>query len=232
MNIVQAISDHRLPIETVIAISTDKACKPVNVMGMTKALQERVVMSANILNPSTRFIGVRYGNVLASRGSVIPLFHDQIRSGGPITITDGRMTRFLLSLNEAVDTTFEALRNALRGEIYIPAAPGARITDIAKALIGARDIAIVETGVRPGEKFDEILVSEEEVNHTIRRGDYYVVRPALPELADGYGTLERALNKEFSSGDFILDYEHTVELLERNGLMVEGAAQPASELLR
>ena len=106
MNIVQAIQDHKLPIETVIAISTDKACKPVNVMGMTKALQERVIMSANILSPATRFIGVRYGNVLASRGSVIPLFHDQIRSGGPITITDGRMTRFLLSLNDAVDTTF------------------------------------------------------------------------------------------------------------------------------
>src|SRR4051812_46870777 len=115
MNIVQAISDHRLPIETVIAISTDKACKPVNVMGMTKALQERVVMAANILSPGTRFICVRYGNVLASRGSVIPLFHDQIRSGGPITITDVRMTRFLLSLNDAVDTTFGALRSALPG---------------------------------------------------------------------------------------------------------------------
>src|SRR5688500_1429605 len=104
MNIVQAIGDHRLPIETVIAISTDKACKPVNVMGMTKAVQERVVMSANILNPATRFICVRYGNVLASRGSVIPLFHDQIRCGGPVTITHASMTRFLITLNEAVDT--------------------------------------------------------------------------------------------------------------------------------
>ena len=232
MNIVQAISDHRLRIETVIAISTDKACKPVNVMGMTKALQERVIISANILNPSTRFIAVRYGNVLASRGSVIPLFHDQIRSGGPITITDGRMTRFLLSLNDAVDTTFEAMRSALPGEIYIPAAPGARITDIASALIGDRKIRIVETGVRPGEKFDEILVSEEEVNHTIRRGDYFVVRPALPELSSTYGTLERALDKEFSSGDFVLDYPRTVELLERNGLMLDRASTAGAELLR
>jgi UDP-glucose 4-epimerase len=232
MNIVQAISDHRLPIETVIAISTDKACKPVNVMGMTKALQERVVISANILNPTTRFIAVRYGNVLASRGSVIPLFHDQIRCGGPITITDGRMTRFLLSLNDAVDTTFEAMRSALRGEIYIPAAPGARITDIAKALIGGRNIDIVETGVRPGEKFDEILVSEEEVNHTVRRGDYFVVRPALPELALGYGALEPALDKEFSSGDFVLSYERTLDLLARNGLMLEDAPGAGAELLR
>lgn len=231
MNIVQAISDHRLPIETVIAISTDKACKPVNVMGMTKALQERIVVAANILNPSTRYIGVRYGNVLASRGSVIPLFHEQIRSGGPVTITDGRMTRFLLSLNDAVDTTFEAMRSALAGEIYIPAAPGARITDIAKALIGKRDIRIVETGVRPGEKFDEILVSEEEVNHTIRRGEYYVIRPALPELSLSEPP-ERALTKEFSSGDFVLDYRATVELLRRNKLMLEEAEGALGELLR
>jgi UDP-glucose 4-epimerase len=232
MNIVQAIQDHRLPIETVLAISTDKACKPVNVMGMTKALQERVITSANILSPRTRFICVRYGNVLASRGSVIPLFHDQIRSGGPVTITDARMTRFLLSLNDAVDTTFEALSHALAGEIYIPAAPGAGITDIAKALIGERSIEIRETGVRPGEKFDEILVSEEEVNHTMRRGDYYVVRPALPELVNGFGPIERALDKEFSSGDFVLRFADTVALLERNGLMLDSARAAEAELLR
>jgi UDP-glucose 4-epimerase len=232
MNIVQVIQDHRLPIESVIAISTDKACKPVNAMGMTKALQERVIIAANILNPSTRFICVRYGNVLASRGSVIPLFHDQIRSGGPITITDSRMTRFLLTLDDAVDTTFEALRSALPGEIYIPAAPGARITDIAKALIGDRSISIRQTGVRPGEKFDEILVSEEEVHHTIRRGNYFVVRPALPELVNGYGALERALSKEFSSGDFVLNYPDTVDLMRRNGLMLEDVVSETGELLR
>ena len=232
MNIVQAIQDHRLPIETVIAISTDKACKPVNVMGMTKSIQERVITSANILNPQTRFICVRYGNVLASRGSVIPLFHEQIRSGGPVTITHPRMTRFLLTLNQAVDTTFAAMRYALPGEIYIPTAPGARMTDIAAALIGDRRIRIVETGVRPGEKFDEILVSEEEVNHTIRRGDYFVVRPALPELGNAEDALPRALNKEFSSGDFVLDYAQTVELLQRSDLMVGARVGAEAELLR
>jgi FlaA1/EpsC-like NDP-sugar epimerase len=232
MNIVQAIQDHRLPVETVIAISTDKACKPVNVMGMTKALQERIVLCANILSPSTRFICVRYGNVLASRGSVIPLFHEQIRSGGPVTITHPEMTRFLLTLNHAVDTVFDAIRAALPGEIYVPTVPGARITDIARALIGERRIDVVETGVRPGEKFDEILVSEEEVNHTIRRGDYYVVRPALPELGVGHPPLVRALDKEFSSGDFVLDYPQTVELLRLNGLMIEASTAPDAELLR
>ena len=97
-----------------VGISTDKACKPVNVMGMTKAIQERVFIQANMRCPETRFICVRYGNVLASRGSVIPLFHDQIRSGGPVTITTADMTRFLLSLDEAVDTVFAAVRAAAR----------------------------------------------------------------------------------------------------------------------
>ena len=89
-NIIRAIQEHRLPIETVVGVSTDKACKPVNMMGMTKAIQERIFIQANMRCPGTRFVCVRYGNVLASRGSVIPLFHDQIRRGGPVTITTRR----------------------------------------------------------------------------------------------------------------------------------------------
>ncbi len=127
-NIVRAIQEHRLPVETVVGVSTDKACKPVNVMGMTKAIQERVFIQANMRCPDTRFICVRYGNVLASRGSVIPLFHDQIRSGGPVTITTTDMTRFLLSLDEAVDTIFAAVRDGYRGETYIPRVPSAQAT--------------------------------------------------------------------------------------------------------
>ncbi|MCB0363103.1 MAG: polysaccharide biosynthesis protein, partial [Bdellovibrionales bacterium] len=115
-NIVRAISEHHSDVETVIGVSTDKACKPVNVMGMTKAIQERIFIGANILCPKTRFSCVRYGNVLASRGSVIPLFHEQIRAGGPVTITDPKMTRFLLSLEDAVDTVLSALRWSHPGE--------------------------------------------------------------------------------------------------------------------
>jgi UDP-glucose 4-epimerase len=232
MNIVRAIQEHQLPIETVIAISTDKACKPVNVMGMTKALQERIIIAANVLNRRTRFVLVRYGNVLASRGSVVPLFHEQIRAGGPVTITDERMTRFLLSLEDAVDTVCEALRSARRGETYIPMAPGAKVVDIAKALIGERRIPVKVTGVRPGEKFDEILVSEEEVNHTIKRGNYYVIRPMLPELQENQEGLSRALTKEFSSGDFVLDYQGTQNLLMKNALMLEDPPAFAGETLR
>src|SRR3989304_5652380 len=130
-NIVRAIEENSYAVDTVIAISTDKACKPVNVMGMTKAIQERIITSANILNPKTRFICVRYGNVLASRGSVIPLFHDQIKNGGAG-----------------------------------PAAPPKTKPVLA----------------RPGEKFDEILVSEEERFRTVDRGKYYAILPILPEL--------------------------------------------------
>src|SRR5204862_1163725 len=132
-NIVRAIAEHALPVETVVGISTDKACKPVNVMGMTKALQERVFIRANLAS-QTRFVCVRYGNVLASRGSVVPLFHDQIRHGGPVTVTAPAMTRFLLSLGDAVDTVVAALKDAKRGEIYIPRAPSATVISLARAL--------------------------------------------------------------------------------------------------
>src|SRR5437762_5385073 len=174
-NIVRAIREHHLPVKTVVGISTDKACKPVNVMGMTKAVQERIFVRANLDVGETRFICVRYGNVLASRGSVIPLFHEQIRRGGPVTITTTDMTRFLLSLEEAVDTIFAALRDAQRGETYIPRVPSAKVTDIAEALIGDQKIGIEVIGIRPGEKVHEILVSEEEAHRTVERGDYYCI---------------------------------------------------------
>ena len=120
-----------------VGVSTDKACKPVNVMGMTKAVQERIFVSANILTPATRFVCVRYGNVLASRGSVIPLFHEQIRLGGPVTVTVPEMTRFLLSLDEAVDTVFEALPVGPAGrDARSQRARRRRVMDIARALVG------------------------------------------------------------------------------------------------
>ena len=161
-NIVHAIRDLKLPVETVVGISTDKAVKPVNVMGMTKSIQERIFACGNLEVPNTRFIIVRYGNVLASRGSVIPLFHEQIRNGGPVTITHPDMTRFLLSLDEAVDLIFTAVRKARRGETFIPRVRSARMVDVASALIAGRPIDTKVTGIRPGEKLHEILVSEEE----------------------------------------------------------------------
>lgn len=221
MNIVRAIEENDYPVNTVIGISTDKACKPVNVMGMTKSLQERIFISANVLNPKTRFICVRYGNVLASRGSVIPLFHDQIRAGGPVTLTVPEMTRFLLTLDQAVDTVFTALEEAKRGETYVPNAPAATVENIAKALIGNRPVKTKITGIRPGEKMHEIMVSDEEAHHCVKRGDYYAILPMLPELAPRGTKPKPALHKEFSSGDTVLDLAGTVALLKRHRLMVD-----------
>lgn len=218
-NIIRVIREQRLPVETVVGVSTDKACKPVNVMGMTKAVQERLFVRANLDIPGTRFVCVRYGNVLASRGSVIPLFHEQIRHGGPVTITTTDMTRFLLSLEQAVDTVLAAVGGGRRGETYIPRVPSARVTDVAAALVGDREIETRVTGIRPGEKVHEILVSEEEAYRTIGRGDYYVIRPMLPELLDEEEKSE-PLGREYSSADDLMTREQVAELLEKHKLMV------------
>jgi len=232
-NIVRAIEQNGYPVDTLISISTDKACKPINVMGMTKSIQERIITVANILISQTRFICVRYGNVLASRGSVIPLFHEQIKSGGPVTITAPEMTRFFMSLNQAVDTIFEALHHAKRGEIYVPIAPAVTMLNVAKALIGDHNIEINTTGIRPGEKTHEILVSEEEANHCLKRGDYYAILPMLPELCDSDKQEPNALSKEFSSKDVLLDVEGTIALLKKHNLLVkEGDLPLDGELLR
>jgi len=217
MNIVQAIRENGYPVETVVGVSTDKACKPVNVMGMTKAVQERIFTSGNILTPDTRFICVRYGNVLASRGSVIPLFLDQIAHGGPVTVTVPAMTRFLLSLEQAVDTVFAALRDARRGETFVPDALAATVENIALTMIGDRDIEIRVIGIRPGEKMHEIMVSEEECTHTVRRGNYFAIRPMLPELVEIVE--EPALYREFSSADKVVSLEKTVRLLKGHHLL-------------
>ncbi len=230
-NIVRAIKQNKFPVETLVGVSTDKACKPVNVMGMTKAIQERVFINANIGSPSTRFICVRYGNVLASRGSVVPLFHEQIKNGGPVTITTMEMTRFLLSLDQAVDTILAAVETALAGEIYIPRVPSARIADVAAALIEERPIAIEITGIRPGEKVHEILVSDEEAWHTFTRGDYYVIKPMLPELWQDTPE-SHALSREYSSGDNVLNMEKTRELLFRHNLKVGAELNYDGEFLR
>jgi UDP-glucose 4-epimerase len=226
MNIVAAIREHGYPVETVVGISTDKACKPVNVMGMTKAVHERVFTSANILSPQTRFICSRYGNVLASRGSVIPLFHEQIRRGGPVTVTVPEMTRFLMSLDQAVDCVFAAIEEARPGETYVPRVPATTVLNIARALIGPRKVRIEVTGIRPGEKLHEIMISEEECHHTVRRGEYYAVRSMLPELQAGGGEESAGLKAEYSSADTVIPLEETAALLERHRLLVGQVTLP------
>jgi UDP-glucose 4-epimerase len=230
-NIVRAIREHHLPVETVIGISTDKACKPVNVMGMTKAIQERVLIRANLDCPETRFICVRYGNVLASRGSVIPLFIEQVRNGGPVTITTPEMTRFLLSLDQAVDTIFTALQEARRGETLIPRVPSAKMVDVAAILIGDRPIQMVMTGIRPGEKVHEILISEEERYRSVERGNYYAILPILPELRFS-DQVVNPLEDEYSSAHHVMNRSVLETLLRQQRLMVEDVREGTQELLR
>jgi UDP-glucose 4-epimerase len=213
-NVVRAILSEGTSVEIALAVSTDKACKPVNVMGMTKALQERIFINGN-LGPRTKFLCVRYGNVISSRGSVVPLFLEQISAGGPVTVTLESMTRFLLTLEKAVDTIFAALQTGERGDTYIPRVPSAYVIDVAKALVGDRKIKIDIIGVRPGEKVHEILISEEEVFRTIERGEYYVIRPILPELS---GRVTAARTTEYSSGDVTLDIAGVGKLLALAGI--------------
>lgn len=219
-NIVSSVRENRLPVETVVGISTDKACKPINVMGMTKALQERIMIEANRELPSTRLMCVRYGNVIASRGSIVPLFVEQIRQGKEITITLAEMTRFLLSLDRAVDTVFAAVADGERGETYVPKVPAANIVDVAKALMKDKDLPIRFTGIRPGEKIHEIMVSEEECFRTIERGDYYVILPVLPDLR-GTTEPELALTSEYSSRDVNIAGTDLIELLRSAGGEIE-----------
>jgi len=214
-NIVRAITELELAVESVVAISTDKACKPTNVMGMTKAIQERIFLAANISCPKTRFIAVRYGNVLASRGSVVPLFIDQIAAGGPVTLTDKNMTRFLLTLDQAVDTVFEALQFAAAGETYIPKIKAALIQDVAAALIGSKKIQVIESGIRPGEKMHEIMISEEESVRTISRGDYFAIKSILPEVSS-VSTEPKIKFAEINSSNYLMSTTEVNSFLEKH----------------
>ncbi len=222
-NLVRAIRENKLDVETVIGISTDKACKPINVMGLTKALQERVLLEANRDCRKTKFVCVRYGNVIASRGSIVPLFIEQIKNGGPVTITLKEMTRFLLSLNRAVDTVFAAVNFGEAGETFIPQVPSAKVTDIALALMNGKDLEMVFTGIRPGEKIHEIMVSEEEIFRTSERNGYYVIHSILPELRGGdQADFQPVLENEYSSKDKNVSVEELRELFDSANEEISG----------
>ena len=224
-NLVRAIRENRTSVETVVGISTDKACKPINVMGMTKAIMERLLIEANI-GTETRFACVRYGNVIASRGSVVPLFLEQIANGGPVTLTMKEMTRFLLTLDQAVDTVLAAVRTARPGETYVPRVVSARVEELADVMIDGRAIEKIFTGIRPGEKVHEIMVSDEECYRAVSRDGYYVIRPMLPELAgvaDPPGP--PALTAEYSSSDVTADGAVLKTLLRPYLGTVKGSAE-------
>lgn len=217
-NIIRSIIENENCVETVIAVSSDKACKPVNVYGMCKAVQERLVIEANLRCTSTKFICARYGNVVASRGSVIPLFQEQIRNGGPVTITVKDMTRFWLTLGQATDIIFDAIRSGEAGDTYVPDLKSFNVMDLAEIMIGDRKIDIQFIGIRPGEKIHELLISEEEISRTTKKEDYYVVRPILPELRL-HEVSKPVLSKELSSADRTISKKDLKNFLGKEGLL-------------
>ncbi len=172
-------------VDRVVCLSTDKAVYPINAMGISKAMMEKVIVAKSRSSNNTLICTTRYGNVMASRGSVIPLFTSQIRAGQPLTITDGSMTRFMMTLDDAVDLVIFAFTNGRSGEIFVQKAPGATIEILAKALtnlLGVPDHQINIIGTRHGEKLFEALLSREEMVAAEDLGNYYRVPPDMRDL--------------------------------------------------
>jgi UDP-glucose 4-epimerase len=174
-NVMRAAVEHK--VSRCVVLSTDKAVYPINAMGMSKALMEKVMIAKSRLSDSgtTILSATRYGNVMASRGSVIPLFVEQLRNGHPLTVTDPQMTRFLMSLEESVDLVFYAFQNAKPGDIFVQKAPASTIGDLAEALrqLAGKSNEIRVIGTRHGEKLYESLVSREEMSRVEDLGAYY-----------------------------------------------------------
>lgn len=189
-NIIGAIELNKLPVKAIVGISTDKACNPICVMGMTKAIQERILVQANLRIPPCRVVCVRFGNMLESRGSVVPFFREQIANGGPITVTHPHMSRFLITLDRAAESMVEAAKTARPGEIYVPFMTSAFITDLASILCKGK-CQIKFIGMRPGERIHEIVISKEESMHTKARNAHYVILPSLAELSSEVGGVIR-----------------------------------------
>jgi UDP-N-acetylglucosamine 4,6-dehydratase/5-epimerase len=172
-------------VEKVVVLSTDKAVYPINAMGMTKALMEKIMVALSREKKSrTVLCGTRYGNVMYTRGSVIPFFVDLIKNNKPLKITDGEMTRFMMSLEESLDLVFYALANGSNGDIYVRKAPAATVNDLAQALVSVFQYkgGIQEIGIRPGEKKHESLISQEEAYRTKDCGNYFRIAPEAPEM--------------------------------------------------
>lgn len=176
-NLIQASID--TGVKKIVALSTDKASSPVNLYGATKLTADKLFISSNhyAVAGGTRFSVVRYGNVMGSRGSVIPLFRRLAEAGEPIPITDRRMTRFWITLPQAVDFVITSFDDMAGGELYVPRIPSMRVTDLAEAI--APGTETVEIGIRPGEKLHEEMISAEDARRTVRRADRYVVQPTL-----------------------------------------------------
>ena len=207
-------------VQTVICLSTDKAAYPVNAMGTSKAMMEKVIVAKSRTTKNTKICCTRYGNVMCSRGSVIPLWIDQIKAGNPITITEPKMTRFIMSLEEAVDLVLFAFEHGNSGDILVQKAPACTIETLAKAVTGlfAPEHEIRVIGIRHGEKMYEALLTNEECAHAVDLGDFFRVPCDNRGLNyDKYftkGDVERNVLSEFNSNNTeLLNVEQVKEKL-------------------
>ena len=206
-------------VRRVVCLSTDKAVYPINAMGISKAMMEKVMVakSRNVDSDKTVICGTRYGNVMASRGSVIPLFVDQIKAGKPITVTDPNMTRFMMTLEDAVDLVLYAFEHGNNGELFVQKAPAATIKTLARALtelLDKSDHAIEEIGTRHGEKLYEVLLSREEMVCAEDLGGYYRIPPDLRDL--NYGKFVEEGEAKISES---VDYNsHNTTRLDKAGM--------------
>ena len=207
-------------VESVICLSTDKAAYPINAMGISKAREERIAVAKSRTTDKTKICCTRYGNVMCSRGSVIPLWIEQVRAGQPITITEPTMTRFIMSLDEAVDLVLFAFEHGKTGDIFVQKAPACTIETQAKAVLSLFDkehkSSIKVIGIRHGEKMYETLLTNEECSHAVDMGDFYRVPADNRDLNyDNYfnnGEKDRNLLHEFNSNNTrMLTVEETKE---------------------
>lgn len=209
-------------VEKVIGISTDKAVKPVNAMGMSKALQEKLMLSKEEMEYETKFCMVRYGNVIGSRGSVIPIFKDKIIHNEPLSITHPEMTRFLLSLNDAIGLVFYATaETAGKEEIFVRKSPACKIIDLAKVMIenltNKKDYPIANVGIRLGEKIHEVLVSEEEMVRTNEKDSYFIIKQLLDNMSVKNSFVTNGINMYSSDTTTLLNKDEIQQLLKKTG---------------
>lgn len=206
-------------VKRVVCLSTDKAVYPINAMGISKAMMEKVMVakSRNLDDSNIVICGTRYGNVMASRGSVIPLFIEQIRAGSPLTVTDLQMTRFMMTLADAVDLVLYAFEHGKNGDLFVQKAPAATVEVLAKALTGLMakvDYPIQVIGTRHGEKAFEALLSREEMACAEDRGDYFRIPPDLRDL--NYSKFVELGEEKISRS---VDYNsHNTDRLDINGM--------------
>lgn len=223
-NVIEAAIECK--VKKVIYISTDKAANPSNFYGMTKAIGEKLIIYANmLLDSETSFVCIRGGNVLGTSESVIHLFMRQIREKNQINITDRRMTRFFMTIQDAIKLLFKASEESKGGEIFVMAMPACKIVDIAEVLVEALDkkeVDIKEIGVRPGEKIHEILFSENERENTIKYDDeYFVILPSVnsSKLGQVYASYPKVQMEKFISNNDLMSKEEIKELLLKGGFL-------------